>query len=860
MRITLDPLKLAFYKITASDIVEVLKRQNLQKGAGRLRENERELLLTMKACLTASPEFEQLPLAERKGGLVRIGDVGKVKVCSEEEKAKIFFNGKPAVLFSLVLESQANPVSVAQDVRNKLQEVKARLPKGMNVTIAVDRSVYIDTSIKQVEGTIWEAAFLVILVVFLFLRSLRASLVPLVTIPISLISTFFMMSIFGFTINVLTLLAMVLAIGLVVDDAIVVLENIYRYIEEGDTPFEASIKGAREISSAIVAMTITLAVVYLPIGLSRGTVGRLFSEFALTLAGSVIISGFVSLTLSPVMCSRLLKGHGSSRGGGVQEDDQRRSPWNDMVSKIGDGLGRFLDRLDFWYGSVLGAVLSRYKALFFGLGVLIFLMGLGIERLGGIPKILAPREDQGVLKTRSLAPLNVSLSYVERHIREVDKILSKVPEVENRLIFAQTAPDSISTSQLVNWKDRKRPCNDCRDSLNEELQDVLGLSSEAYCMSRSPLAGGGEDNLSFVIKTDQSPEELRKVAYKVLRVLRSMPSFEEHSLNHTMDASVPQYSVKVNRTFSSLMGIDPDQISRTLSILIQGVQSTKFEKDNQQYPVTIVVGDAHRRNKDDVLELYMKGFTKDKELFVPLKDLVSIQEDTSLPTISHYDKQRSVEIYGTLKKGESLEAVYRKIESDLYKEVLPSQYSISPSGTLKRYLEESQSIILIFGLAVLFIFLVMAAQFESLIDPFVIMLTVPLALAGAVLTLKFVPDGSINIFSQIGFLTLIGLITKHGILIVDFANEKRRQGKSIFDAVLEASRLRLRPILMTTFAMVLGALPLALSIGAGAESRRQIGWTIVGGMSIGTLFTLFIVPIVYLVLGRFKKEKARDVS
>lgn len=844
MHLILDPVRLNAYQITAVDIAAALKRQNIKKPAGRITGEEREFNVTTTSALTTPTQFNNMIIAEREGKIIRLKDVGFAELSTENKRFASRYNDKNAVSLGIIKKSIANPLDVKQGVLEKLDQIKERLTPGVKLEISSDKTIFIERSIDHVYRTIAEATFLVIIVVFGFLRSVRASLIPLVTIPVSLIGSFALMYAFGFTINILTLLALVLAIGLVVDDAIVVLENIYRYIEEGMKPMKAAIQGAKEISFAVIAMTLTLAAVYAPVALSSGITGKLFTEFALTLAGAVIISGFVALTLTPMMCSRLLVSH--------HEETFHVGRFSHFYQNVADKIGYWLDRLDQGYGYYLGRVLEK-RLWVVGVAAGLVLVGAYLA-IFQLKRELTPAEDQGVLLTTANPPYGATLKYLEKYTLQMDQILASVPELEKRMTIVQVGDDSYSQNTLVPWEKRKRSCNDIKELINPDLGKIIGLEVKARCQNRTALGGGGGSDLSFVIQTTRSYEDLEHQMQKIWAAMSQHPgiSFAQPD----MGAPGQDYKVQIDTDKAVILGVEPDAVAQTLSTLIGGHRSTTFERESKQYPVKVWVGEQFRKSPLNVLEMTVRGKTKEgKEPLVPLSDLVKITPVTITPDIKHFEGLRSVTLDATLKEGYGLGQVLNDIKNVANK-ILPSGYQTTVSGETRDYLKETYTFYIIIGLALAFIFLVMAAQFESFIDPFIIILSVPLSIAGALFTLWIFPKGTLNIYSQIGLVTLIGLITKHGILIVDFANKLQEEGKSLFEAVIEASRLRLRPILMTTFAMVFGAIPLAFSSGAGAETREQIGLVIVGGMSVGTLFTLFVIPVVYTYLSRrrFKKE------
>lgn len=843
MHLILDPLRLTAYGITATDVAAALKRQNIKKPAGRLTGEEREYSVTTTAPLSTPTQFNNMIILQKEGRIVYLKDVGYAELKSQDPRTASRFNDHNAVSIGIVKKSTGNPLEVKKGVEEKLVQIKKRLPAGMFIDISSDNTVFIEKSIDHVYRTIAEATILVIIVIFAFLRSVRASFIPLVTIPVSLIGVFSLMYLFGFTINILTLLALVLAIGLVVDDAIVVLENIYRYIEKGMKPLDAAIHGAKEISFAVIAMTLTLAAVYAPIALSSGITGKLFTEFALTLAGAVIISGFVALTLTPMMCARLLVPHNH----GAPDGNKFKQAYQNFSDKAGE----WLDKLDKGYATFLSYVLTK-RLWVVATGIFVALVGLYLG-LYQLRKELTPAEDQGVLLTYADPPYGSTLKYIDKYALQMDQVLSSVPELEKRMTVVQVGDMTYSQNTMTPWEERKRSCNTIKELISPDLDKIIGLSVRARCKNRSAIGSSGGSDLSFVIKTSRSYEDLEHQMQKVWAAMAQHPGISY--IQPDMGQAGQDYKVKINVDKAVTLGIEPDVIAQTLDVLIGGRRSTTFERESKQYPVKVWVGEQFRQSPEHVLAMNVRGTKDGKETLVPLSDLVEIIAITTTPEIRHFEGMKSVTLEATLKEGYGLGEVLSDVEM-MASKLLPGGYQTAVSGETRDYLKETHTIYLIFGLALAFIFLVMAAQFESFIDPFIIILSVPLSLAGAIFTLWLSPTGTLNIYSQIGLVTLIGLITKHGILIVDFANKLQGTGLSPFEAVVQASRLRLRPILMTTFAMVFGAIPLAYSSGAGAETREQIGLVIVGGMTVGTIFTLFVIPVVYTYLSWNRQKKA----
>ena len=836
MKLILDPVKLTGYHITANDVAAALKKQNLEKPAGNIISRDREINISIKADLRKEADFNNLVVGEHDGYLIRLSDVGHAELNAIDRHNRVLFNGQNAVAIGIVKQSVGNFINIAQDVKNLLKDIRVRLPHGMQIDVATDKTIFVKRSIDEVYTTLYIATALVILVIFLFLRSWRAVVIPIVTIPLSLIGTFALMYMFNFSINLLTLLALVLAIGLVVDDAIVMLENIYRHIENGMKPMQAAFRGAKEISFAVIAMTITLAAVYIPLALITGLIGKLFTEFALTLAGSVILSGFIALTLSPMMSGRLLKSHHDSQIIGTSW----YAKFFASFERVGEDILRTIENS---YERLLAKMLNR-RWLMIGSGVIVSMAGYIL--FTQLPTELVPREDQGIVNARCIPPLGANLDYTARYMEQVDNIIKNVPEIVTRLAMISAPGESTSLNLLKPWEQRKRSSKEIVESLRDPLSQVVGLEAQPTIGGKSLVSGGVNDSpLEVVVMSNKTQKELIQIARRVMKTIGRIPGVYE--LWADFGAEGPEYVVTVDRDKAASLGVSIEEIVQTLD-LIKGLSSSKFKKDSKIYQVKVDINDDQRKSPDDISALFVRSTKNKQESFVPLSEVIKIEKKMTPTEISHYMGFKSVTISGKVQSGYSLGEILDEVQTQAY-QVVPEGTTIDFTGESRRLKDESQNIIMIFGLALVFIFLVLAAQYESWRDPWIIIFSVPLALAGGVFALKIAGQTS-NLFSWIGFVTLIGLITKHGILIVDFANKLKLDGYTRLDAVLEASKLRLRPILMTTFAMVMGAVPLAFASGAGAESRQPIGWVIVGGMTLGTLFTLFIVPIIYTFISR----------
>ena len=833
MRVWLQPQRLAGFGLTPADVEAALRAQNVEIPAGRVESTDREFTVLSETDLQTPAEFGAIILGESADGyLVRLRDVAQVELGAQEQRFRARFNGVNAVPLAVVKQAVANPLDISADLKAMLPEIQRTLPEGMKVEIAFDSTVFIQKSIEEVYKTVAEAVLLVVLVIFLFLRSWRATLIPLVTIPVSLIGAFGLMYAFGFTINTLTLLSMVLAIGLVVDDAIVMLENIYRHVEEGMPPYEAALKGSKEIGFAIVAMTLTLAAVYLPVAFSTGRTGKLFVEFALTLAGAVLVSGFVALTLSPMMSSRLL----------------RREKQHGRLYEMGE---RGLRWLDDHYRSALRAAL-RWRMAVVALGLALFAAAVTLFIV--LPDELAPQEDQGFVIGFGMAPEGSTPEYTDRYARMMEAAFSQHPNVQQyfQIVGFPAVTNTIGFVMLDDWDDRDVGAADVQGQLMGQFMAIPGIM--AFPTLPPPLGQEGFGQpVEFVVQTTGTWEELGQTMQAMLGKMAENPQLTNPDSSLKLDK--PQLLIEVDREKVATVGSSVSEVGRTLETLLGGRQVTRFKKGSEQYDVIVQVADAQRRTPGDLSNIYVRG--GDGQM-VQLSNLVTVSEGVAAKELNHFNKLRSATISAGLAPGYSMGEALEWMEGALAEVAPDALYDLT--GQSREFRESSSDFLFLLGLAVVFIFLVLAAQFESWIDPLVILLAVSLAAFGALLALWLSGHGSINIYSQIGLITLVGLIAKHGILIVEFSNQLQEAGRSKFDAVVEAASLRLRPILMTTGAMVFGALPLAIATGAGAESRNQIGLVIVGGMAIGTFFTLFVVPVIYLLIGRDHHKEAAKAA
>jgi multidrug efflux pump len=833
MRIWLDRARLAAYRLTAEDVETALRSQNVEVPSGRIESLDREFTVLSRTGLVTPRQFERVVIKDADGFPVRIGDVARVEVGPQDERRVTRFNGDNAVILGIVKQATANPLDVSNAMREALPELAGGLPQGMNARIAYDKSIFIDRSIEAVYTTIGEAVALVVVVIFFFLRTVRATIIPLVTIPVSLIGSFALMSVLGFSINTLTLLAMVLAIGLVVDDAIVVLENIHRHVESGMKPIRAAMVGIGEISGAVVAMTLTLAAVYAPVAFAPGRTGTLFAEFALTLAGAVLVSGFVAVTLSPMMCSRLLRTH-------------------ETHGRTYLALERGLLALNRGYRRTLEATLRIRPAVVL---VAVLVAGASYILLTGLKSELAPVEDRGVLFTAGRAPEGSTVDFTSRYAGQFEALLNKIPEVQHYFVIvgSRAVNELISFSQLTPWEERARTQMEIVREVQPSLARIAGVRASA----NNPGSFGQSARnkpVEFVIQTSESYEQLDRYVDRFLAEAEKFPGLI--NLDSDLRLNNPQIDVEVDRERVADMGAGVVTVGRTLETLLGGRQVTRFNQNGEQYDVIVQVAADDRRTPDNLNDIYVRGRNGS---MIQLSNLVRVRENVAPTELNRFNQFRSATITGNIAPGYSLGEALAALEAAAER-VLPQSVRYDYSGESREFREAGTSLVFVFALALCFIFLVLAAQFESFVDPLIIMLTVPLSMTGALLALNLT-GGTLNIYSQIGLVTLIGLISKHGILIVQFANRLQDEGRSVREAVVEAAALRLRPILMTTGAMVSGAVPLAFATGAGAASRQEIGWVIVGGMTFGTLLTLFVVPTAYTLLARDRgKLRAAEAS
>ncbi|MFG5864542.1 multidrug efflux RND transporter permease subunit [Metapseudomonas sp. CR1201] len=831
MRLWLDPVRMAAYGITANDIRDAVRKYNFLSAAGEVKGQYVVTSINATTDLKSPEAFGAIPVKTVGDSRVLVRDIARVEMGAENYDSISSFDGIPSVYIGIKGTPSANPLDVIKHVRAIMPELESQLPPNLKVSIAYDATRFIQASIDEVVKTLAEAVLIVIVVVFLFLGAFRSVLIPVITIPLSMIGVLFFMQLMGYSINLLTLLAMVLAIGLVVDDAIVVVENIHRHIEEGKTPFDAAIEGAREIAVPVISMTITLAAVYAPIGFLEGLTGALFREFALTLAGAVIISGIVALTLSPMMCSRLLR-------------------HDENPSGLAHRLDMIFDRLKQRYQHALhGTLDTRPVVVVFAVIVLCLIPVL----LKFTKSELAPDEDQGVVFIMSRAPQPTNLDYLNAYTDQFVKIFKEFPEYYSS--FQINGFDGVQSGiggfLLKPWDERERTQMELLQEVQGRLDQIPGLQIFGFNLPSLPGTGEGLP-FQFVINTPNDYESLLQVAERIKA--RALESGKFAFLNVDLAFDKPEVVVDIDRAKAAQMGVSMEDLGSTLATLLGEGEINRFTIDGRSYKVIAQVERAYRDNPGWLSNYYVKS---DSGAMVPLSTLISVHDSARPTRLKQFQQLNSAIIEGfpTVSMGEAIDTV-----SQIAREEAPRGYGFDYAGASRQFVQEGSALYVTFGLALAIIFLVLAAQFESFRDPLVILVTVPLSICGALIPL-FLGWSSMNIYTQVGLVTLIGLISKHGILIVEFANQLRREkGLSAREAVEEAASIRLRPVLMTTAAMVFGMVPLIIATGAGAVSRFDIGLVIATGMSIGTLFTLFVLPCVYTLLAKKDLQPSGQVA
>jgi multidrug efflux pump len=831
LRAWLDPQKLAAYGLTATDVSLALAANDYISGIGNTKGQMVQVNLTASTGLHTANEFRNLVIKQSNGAVVRLQDVANVTLGAEDYESEVGFDGKQAVYIGVQVAPAANLLEVVRGVHKIWPDIQAQLPRGLNGEIVYDSTEFVNAAIYEVVLSLVEALVIVTLVVFLFLGSVRSSLIPTVAIPLSLVGTLIILLALGYSINLLTLLALVLAIGLVVDDAIIVVENVSRHLEEGVAPVPAAVAAARELGGPIIAMTVVLGAVYVPIGFQSGLTGALFAEFAFALVGAVTVSGVVALTLSPMLCSRLLK-----------VPDPNHRGWEEKFTY-------YVDRGFVWLRAAYerrlhGSLNYLPVTVVFALVVLSSIYFLFITA----HTELAPQEDQGVIITQSIAAPNATLKQRQLYSHEVYKTFLQHPETEH-VFQIDTPGQSISGMVMKPWDKRKKTTNNLQPMVQQELNKISGVRVVAF--QPPPLPGSIGLPVQFVIGSTESFERLYDIAQKFLQQAQQSGNFI--FLDCDLKIDNPQSNVSIDRDKTAQLGLKMSDVGGALASMLGGGYVNYFSMSGRSYKVIPQVQQRFRLNARQLLDYHIR--TADGTL-VPLSTVATVDTKTVPESLNHFQQLNSATIQGVAMPGVSQGDAIAYLQK-LAAETLPRDYSIDYGGLSRQYVQETSGFVTTFGFALIIIFLALAALFESFRDPVIILVSVPMSIAGALIFVSIgIAGASLNIYTEVGLVTLMGLISKHGILIVQFANDLQAEGKSKREAIELAAGIRLRPILMTTAAMVLGVAPLITAAGAGAVSRFQMGLVIASGLSIGTLFTLFVVPAVYMLLAADRSKKA----
>lgn len=828
VRVWIDNRRLTAHSLTVSDVATALSRENVDLPSGRVEGNDREFTVRTLGELVEPEQYANLIITEIAGSPIRLRDVARVEIGPEDDRKLVRFNRVPAVALGIVKQSKANTLSVADAVKAEMVQLADELPSGVTMTTAYDSSIFVARSVKDVRDTIFQAVVLVLFVIYLFLRSARATLIPAVSIPISIIGTFGVLYVLDFSINTLTLMGLTLAIGLVVDDAIVVLENITRRLEEGLEPMEAARRGMDEISFAVVTATVSVVAVFLPLAFLTDKTGRLFREFGVTVATAVAISGFVALTLSPSLCARVLRTSREEKG-------------------VKAALERGFQSLARGYDRLLTPAVRRYGRTT-ALGAVWVAVGLVLIQF--VPQEFVPYSDRGNILIFTRAPEGSTISYTAHFQKMAEDVILDMPEIIKAFSVVALG---IGTPGLVNEgaffttltpeEDRERGQQDVAEDLRKRLWDIPGIT--AFPLNPSPL--GQSLRSSPVSVVLQGPDAQALAAYAEEIVARGAEIPGLINLQTDLLMNKPQLEVRIDRDRATDLGVSARDAATTLQILLGGLDVTTFKRDGETYDVIVQLDQPARASPRSLLGLYAHGTNNQ---LVPLVSFINLHESTAPRALPHFDRQRSATVTGSVSEGHALGVVLDRVVA-LAEDVMPKGhgYSFTFSGESEDFFESSSSIVFAYGLALLIIFLVLAAQFESFLHPITILVAVALSFTGALVAL-ILTGHTLNLFSQIGLVMLVGLVTKNSILIVEFANQLRERGASLGDAALEAARTRLRPILMTAISTIVGILPIALGLGAGGESRAALGIAVVGGMLFSTLLTLFIVPAAYVLIDR----------
>ncbi|MDX2084435.1 MAG: efflux RND transporter permease subunit [Candidatus Melainabacteria bacterium] len=854
MRVWLDPTKMAARGVTALDVRTALQEKNVDIPSGRVEGQFREFTVRSLGDLTTAEAFNNLVVKTVNGQLVRLREVGTAEVGAKDERSLIRFRGKPAIGLGIVKQAKANTLTVAQTIKSKIAGIQKNLPAGLRLDVAYDASIFIERSIEEVRLSLFQSIFLVVVVIWMFLGSVRATIIPAVSIPVSIVTTFAILDVFGFSVNILTLLSLVLAIGLVVDDTIVVLENVYRHLEMGKSPMEAAKAGTREVGFAVIATTAVLVAVFVPLAYMQGSVGRLFVEFAFALAGAVVISAFAALSTTPMLCAKLLK----SRAAASTENSLQSASANLPQHSLQPNLLKQGVRQAFgWLKKRQEQIIENYgRQLAWGLRhPLLMLAVVGAFTLVSVvcyvllSRDFLPVEDRGRILTLIEARQGATLAYTDQAVRKAEALIRQVPEVDRYtaiIALGGSGPGRVNSglvfTSLYPWEERTRK----QQTIVKSLFPKMFAIPEALVFSIDPPSGPG---ISFkpleLVLQGFNLQELHDTANRIVQRGRSIPGLV--NLESELKLDKPQLEVNIQREQAAELEVPVRDIAQTLQILLGGADITTFSRESKRYDVVVQLFPEYRLTSDVLKQVYVEA--KNQQM-IPLDSLVNVTETVTVPSLNHYGRLRSARITGTLLPFITLGNAMEGLEK-IVREEAPEGIEMTWAGQSRELVEAQTAANFVFLLSLLVVFLVLAAQFESFTDPLIILVSVPLALSGALITL-FLTDHSINVFSQIGIILLIGLVTKNGILIVEYANTLREEHPdwSLMQAATEASKIRFRPILMTAISTILGAVPLAFAVGAGAESRQPMGMAIVGGMFFSTLLTLFVVPLVYVLVKR----------
>lgn len=830
MRLWVDSDKLAAHQLTVIDVENALRQQNVEIPGGRIESSAREFPVRIEGRMTQVIEFENLVLATRGAHQVKFSDVGRVELGAEEYRSEAYFKGRPTVGVQVLRQSQSSLLDVANGVKAMIPLIKADLPDAVDVNIGFDSSVFVQRSVEEVYKTLWEAAILVVLMIFLFLRDWRATMVPLVAIPVSIIGSFAIMAALGFSVNILTLLALVLAVGLVVDDAIVMLENIFRRIELGEKPIHAAIFGARQVAFAIIATTLTLAAVFLPVAFQSGQTGRLFFEFGITLAVSVLVSAFVALTLTPMMCSRMLRAK--------MVDGHVQHGW----------FYRKTEPFFLWLNNLFARTLrASFKVRPLVLVSALLFTAAGFFLYTKLQRELTPAEDRGIFTANLIAPIGATPEYLRLYSYDMEQMILKIPEIDRTFHRTGDGGRAFVFATLKPWEERTRKTQEITTELRRQFQrEVTG--GQAVASAVRPFGGGrGSGGGVQMVLLGSDFNELQRLGGEYLKAMRESGMFVQPRVDPS--PTKPQLDVRIDRAKAADLRVPVSSIASTLESLLGGRRVTEFQRGNQQYYAIVQVTDENRTTPSDLARLYVRSTDG---VLVQLSNVVSWSENTVPESYPHFNRLRSVTVSAQMAENRTIGDAVTFL-SDFGEQTLPDGYTYAWDGEMREFVESGNDTLVLFGLALLFTFLILAAQFESWIHPITIFTGVFIAVAGGLLVLYCTRFWGVamtdNLFSRFGLIMLIGLVAKNGILIVEFANQLQiEQGKNVLEAAFESATVRFRPILMTSIATVLGAVPIAFATGAGAETRNPMGIVVVGGLTLSTFITLYVIPIVYVLM------------